>query len=295
MKIGIHTIPMAAYLADPCPSPSLSSSCAHRLLVKSPLHAWAEHPKLGGQSGKQANAADTGSVAHDILLHGEGTIAVIDPAKYPAANGNIPEGWTNPSIRAARDAARSKGLTPILAAEMPAIHAMADTAREFVSRSEIAGIFERGRPEQTIIWREGETWCRARPDWLTDDRDVVLHFKTTKASARPERFIRGIMQDMGYGFALQFYKRGLAAVVGGTEKTRHLILVQEQEAPYACSLIGLAPAKAAIEDARVARAIDLWTECVKTDTWPGYDSRVHWADPTPWELAQSELDQQEGV
>jgi hypothetical protein len=276
MQPGIHDIPMAAYLADPCPKPSLSSSCGHRLITRSPLHAWQEHPKLGAAKQAEVSAANIGSVAHDMLMHGEGTVAVLD----------FPDWRTNAS-KEARAAARAKGKTPILAHELPAIKSMVQRALEFVANSEYAGIFDRGKPEQTIIWREGETWCRARPDWLTDDRDVMLHYKSTQASARAEPFIKGIMQSMGYGFALRFYARGLAAVVGH-DKTEHLILVQEQEAPFACSLIGLSPAKAAIEDVRVALAIATWRTCVATDFWPGYDSRVHWADPTPWETAEAE-------
>ncbi len=283
MNPGIHNMPMAEYLADPCPEPSLSSSCAHRLLSRSPLHAWQEHPRLGAV-GSESGVADKGSVAHDLLLGGEGKIAVIDPADFPAKNGNIPDGWTNPAIREARDAARDSGLTPILAADFAAIRSQVDAAREFLANSEIAGVLDRGQPEQTIIWREGDTWCRARPDWLTDNHDICLHFKTTDASAKADSFIRGIMQNMGYGFALRFYARGLAAV--SDAKTQHLILVQEQNAPFACTLIGLTPAKEAVEDVRVIKAIETWRKCLAENRWPAYDTRVHWAEPTAWELAE---------
>jgi len=288
---GIHPgMSMADYLADPCPSPSLSSSTAHRLLTRSPLHAWQSHPRLGGAT-TESGVADKGSVAHDLLLGGEGKIAVIDPNDYPAKNGNIPEGWTNQAIREARDKAREAGLTPILAEAMSAIREQVAAAREFIAKSELAGVFDNGEPEQTIVWQEGDIWCRARPDWLARDLSVMLHFKTSETSVRPEPFIRGVMSSMGYGLAMQFYARGLIAVSSAGAKTTHVILCQEQEAPYACSLIGLTPAKVAIENARVERAIKVWQECMKTQAWPGYDGRIHWAEPTAWELADAEAQQ----
>jgi hypothetical protein len=212
-----------------------------------------------------------------MLLGGEGAI---QPLNFPD--------WRTNASKDARAAARAAGKTPVLAHNMPEVELMVAAAQDHVSRSEIAGIFERGRPEQTIIWREPEAgiWCRARPDFLTDDRRIILHYKTTEASANPEKFIRGIMASMGYGFAVRFYARGLAAVSPGD--AQHLILVQEQDAPYACSLIGLAPAKAAIEDARVKAAIATWGRCLATGEWPAYDGRVHYAEPTPWELAEAE-------
>jgi hypothetical protein len=263
---------MAAYLADPCPEPSLSSSAAFKLITRSPRHVYATHPRFQGERGDDSSIADIGSVAHDLLLGGEGKIAELD----------FPDWRTNAS-KEARDRARADGLTPILSHRMPTVRAMVEAAREFVATSEIAGAFDSGAAEQTVIWREGESWCRCRPDWLNDR--IALHVKTTDASARPEPFIRGIMQNMGYGFATRFYDRGLKAV---GRHVSHVLLVIEQNFPHACSLISLTPAKSAVEDARVERAIRLWAQCMATNTWPGYDNRIHYAEPTGWELAEHE-------
>ncbi len=281
---------MAEYLADPCPVPSLSASCALRLITRSPLHAWQEHPRLGGVKGEDAGVADIGSVAHDLLLGGEGKIAVIDPAEYrskptkDSPDGNIPIGWTNTAIREARDSARSRGLTPILLEDFSEVQRMNDAAREFIATSEIAGVFETGAAEQTVVWREGDAWCRARPDWLNGT--TCLHYKTTEASAEPAAFIRGIMRSMGYGFAMAFYARGLSVIAPSVD--RHVILIQEQTAPYACSLISLIPSKWEIEFSSVTRAIKLWSQCMWSSKWPGYSGRIHYAEPTAWELAESE-------
>jgi hypothetical protein len=278
---GIHDIPFSQYLADPCESPSLSSGIAHTLLTQSALHAWSEHPRLNG-TVSNSNEADIGSAAHDVLLGGEDRVAWLDF-----------DSWRTNASKEAREAAREAGRIPMLIHNSPVVNAMVEEAHRFIDGSPLAGVFERGLPERTIIWTEetphnGKVWCRARPDWLTNNHDVMLHYKTTTASARAEKFIRGIMAGSGYGLSLRFYARGLAALLKPEPPTQHLILVQEQEAPYACSLIGLTPAKAAIEDARVALAIAKWGQCVAWDKWPAYDSRVHYAEPTAWELAEEE-------
>ena len=297
IKPGLHLITMDKYLADPCQHPSLSSSCAHKLLARSPLHAWYEHPKLGRKGGDNEDddnlASDTGTIAHDMLLGGEGTICVIDPEDHRSAptkinpDGSVPKGWTNASIRQARDDARTLGLTPILKDKYADVSNMVHAAKTFLATTELAGVLDRGRPEMTMIWEEEGTWFRARPDWLTDNGDVMLHYKTTLASARPEPFIRGLMPSMGYDVALSFYRRGHEAL-GGSPDTQHLIFVQEQAAPYACSLIGLSPVMMAIADEKVNRAVKLWRECMRTKTWPAYSPEIHYADPTAWQLAEAE-------
>jgi hypothetical protein len=301
---GIHTITMAQYLADPCPAPSLSSSCAHTLLTGSPAHAALYHPRLGGASDEPEDDDDDdkanvkiGVLAHDLLLGGPGgsKICVIEPADYPAGNGNIPKGWTNKAIQTARDTAKANGLLPVLGHQMAGARKMAAAAKAFINGpdSPIRGCLEDGTPELTMVWREGETWCRARPDWLTRDYRLMLHFKTTAKSARPDQFIRGIMESMGYDTALAFYKRGLDALLDAdmdfdSQATQHMILVQEQHPPYACSLIDLSPAKMAIAQAKVMRALRIWQSCMTTGHWPAYSAQVHSAEPTPWQLAQAE-------
>jgi hypothetical protein len=239
-----------------------------------------------------SNEADIGSAAHDVLLGGEDRVAWLDF-----------DSWRTNASKEAREAARAAGRIPMLLFNSPVVNAMVEEAHRFIDGSVLAGIFERGLPERTLIWREefGEIkfgnkvgreamsiWCRARPDWLTNNHDVMLHYKTTTASARAEKWIRGIMASSGYGLSLRFYARGLAALLQPAPATRHVILVQEQEAPYACSLIALTPAKEEIEDHRVRIALEKWATCIATDQWPAYDSRIHYAEPTPWELAEAE-------
>lgn len=289
-KVGISRIPMAMYLADPCPVPSLSSGCAFRLLNESPLHAWHSHPRLGGRARDFSSTADTGTTAHDMLLGGEGKICEIRLEDYPSKDGAIPIGWTNNAIRAARDKARENGLTPMLSGELVGVRTMVNAARDFVAKSAIAGVFDSGESELTVIAHDGETILRTRPDWLNLKMGINLSYKTTKGKVSADKFTR-MIDGEGYGFALMFYERALLRAVPESERprtVRHIILAQEQAAPYACALYELSPAKAAIERSQVDRAIRLWANCLADNRWPGYPTSVVQIEPKPWDLAAEE-------
>ena len=71
-------------LPDWCTGPSLSNSMAKILLDKSPAHAYAAHPRLGG-AGRVLPAStlqtfDAGKLAHKLLLGRGAEVVVIDAA-----------------------------------------------------------------------------------------------------------------------------------------------------------------------------------------------------------------------
>ena len=290
-------MPMASYLADPCPVPSLSAGTCKTILTRSMQHVFVEHPRLAGRKRDDSDASDIGTIAHDLLLGGEGKICVIDPEQYRSKptkdnpDGSIPIGWTNGAIRAARDEARANGLTPILAGAMAGARTMAKVARDFLHYSELAGALDHGEGEVSMFWQEGQTWLRARPDWLNHKQKICLHYKTTQASAAPEPFSR-LAVNSGYDVSLAFYRRGFEHLTWQKD-WMHVILAQEQNAPWSCSLLSLDPAAWAIADAKVNRAISLWQHAMQTDRWPAYSGRIAYITPTPWALAEAERMEQE--
>jgi hypothetical protein len=176
--------PSEQYHADPCESPSLSSSIIKILCTQSPMHAKLAHPKLNRNFKPQESGTfDLGTAAHAMLFEGGAGIIKIDPREFPAKNGNIPEGWTNDAIRAARDAARAEGKTPVLAKQYEEIERMFSAARVALLRcTDIPGLslIDEGKKEATIIWQESNgIWCRVRPDCLAHDASIVLDYKTT--------------------------------------------------------------------------------------------------------------------
>lgn len=289
---GVYAgLPMERYVADPCIVPSLSGSIVDELLNRSPRHAWFSHPRLNPKHRPwHREDFDVGTCAHSLLLEGnEDQLAVIDPQDYPSdKTGNVPGGWTNKAIKFARDNARAAGKTPILLESANAVREMVGIAREFIAGSEIAGIFEDGASEQTMIWDEGPSWFRCRPDFLSND-GILLHYKTTARAAEPNSFGRMMMVQMGYDTAAMFYERGYDALHEDRRTgTRSVFLVQETEAPYCCSLLGLDPEMMDLASRKVERAIQLWAHCMKTGKWPAYPARICYISPKPWQVSDFE-------
>ena len=127
-------------------------------------------------------------------------------------------------------------------------------------------------------------WCRARPDMLSADKRVCLDYKSS-ASAAPD-FIAKQIGRMGYDLQSAFYTRGISTVTGA--EPTFVFLFQEIEPPYACSLISLANAYRAVGESKAKRALWLWERAMKTNNWPGYSSKILYAEPRPWDLAQAE-------
>lgn len=289
-KPGLYGgIPMAAYLADPCVAPSLSSSIAITLLQQSPFHAWSQHPRHPKPLPRDdSRVASIGTVAHALVLErSEDSVVVLDPHDFTGPRGGVPKGYTNDLIRAARDEAIADGKTPLLLKDMETCRAMRDAMLEYIERCEIADAFKAGEAEMTAVAQEGPIWLRARPDWISADRKTVIHLKTTARSAKPESFIRGLLPSMAYDVALMFYQRVLAGATGIIPE-RNVILCTEQEPPYCSSLIALDPQYEAIAQSQVERAVRTWAQCMKSGVWPAYPTRIAYAEPKPWMLAEEE-------
>lgn len=275
MKPGIYSLPSEQYHADPCAVPSLSNSIAKALLDQSPMHARMAHPKLNPAHRPDENSRfDLGSAAHAVLLEGnQSKVCVIDAAD-----------WRTKDAKAKRDEARANGLLPILAKHDSAIKRMVKAAQDFISASPLRGVWKAGKPEQTVIWEDEGVTCRAMMDWLTDDRKLILDYKTTD-SAHPDVFGRQIAR-MGYDMQAAFYTSGIIAQ--GYDEPRFVFLAQEIEPPHACSLVELHSSYMEIAHAKYTRAVSLWRECMTRNQWPAYPTTITTALPPVWAMAKHE-------
>ncbi len=265
-----------AYHADPVIKPSLSSSVARILIDKTPRHAWVAHPRLNPDYEPEVSTKfDLGSVGHTYMLRDVGGVRVVDAAD-----------WRTKAAKEARDEARENCQTPILVGQMDEVQKMVAAGREQIAmlddeadrRAFVQGT---GRAEQTLVWKEGEVWCRARLDWEPDLRDVFHDYKTTSASAEPETWARTLY---GFGGDVQagFYRRGLRAVLG-IELPEWRFIVQEIKAPYALSVVALGAGALDMAERKAKWAIDTWARCMAEDKWPGYPSKPYYIDPPSYE------------
>lgn len=276
IKTGFHDMPDAQYHADPAPVASLSASIAKVLIGKSPLHAWYAHPKLNPNHEAEHSAAfDFGTAAHDALLLGMDRVHVIDA-----------KDWRKADTQAERDGARAAGKIPILKDKYLSLSDMVTVATLAIKQCpDLSGMtLADGKAEQTLIWRHGETWCRQKMDWIANDRSLIIDYKTAGGSAEPTDWTRTNLVTNGNDLQGAFYRRGVAEETG--KEPAFVFLVQEVEPPYACSFIGLPPAFIALGEAKVADALALWAQCMKSGNWPAYSRRIVWPDPPAWAEAR---------
>jgi len=269
-KPGIYEMPLTDYIADPCHEPSLSASVAHTLITESPIHAFVQHPRLNkGRIDSGSTKMDIGTIVHGMVLEGDESRLVIVEA----------DDWRTKVAKETRDAARLAGLVPVLAGDMGMIREIAAAAKSAIANSELADDFtpETGKPEQTLVWNEGEIWLRSRPDWLTNDHRLIIDLKTTAGSAEPMAWMKTML---GNGNDLQAVL-GLRGIKALDPKSRcsFVFWVVEQNPPYASSFVGLSPQFLEMSEHKLERAIREWTDCVTTNTWPGFPGRICWLEP----------------
>lgn len=271
-------LPMDDYVRDrvPAPSPTLSSSIAHRIISRSPLHGWARHPRLNPDWEQETNDAfDLGSAVHAVLLEGKRDIlAVCDFA----------DDWRSKDARAFRDEARAEGKIPLMPAQAAVVDRMVGAATRAILSRDLAGIGPLDA-EQTIVWHEENAWLRCRPDLIARNGSVILSYKTTSAVAEPDRYVRNII-DLGYEMQAAFELRGATEVFGAEPK--YVWIVGETTEPFAVSLIGMTPALREYAMERYDLAVERWTDCLNRNDWPGYPTRVCYVDVPGYAAAQWE-------
>jgi len=274
---GLYTISDAAYHADPVPGGSLSSTGARHLITSCP--AMFNHEQNNPEKPKKA--FDLGRAAHQEVLGEGGGVVTVNATD-----------WRTKAAQEARDAAYAEGLTPLLAADVEVIHAMAAAIRSHELASALLNP-DHGTPEQSGFWIDPETgvWRRLRVDWFPDRRSgrtIVPDYKTS-ISADPREFAKAAA-NFGYHQQADWYLDGLKTLRGDPDMA-FVFIVQEKTAPYLVSVVQL-DANAMEAGRRLnRRALSIYADCTQTGVWPGYTSGVEVVGLPRWYLNRIEGDQ----
>lgn len=284
-------IEMDRYLEQP----AMSAGLVKAIINECPRAAWHQSWLNPARERDDSNVSDAGSIAHMILLEGSADCCVVvDPEDHPAEKtGNIPDGWTNKSIKTARKAIREAGKIPVLKPDMLLIENMVDSASHFIeslknTEPAIWAAFQPdgGDSELTCIWDDDGLLCRMRPDRITHDRKLIIDPKFSARTTEPATWARTQMTPMGYWISAAMYRRGCQKTFGTSPE--YIFLVIGQNDPHLCSLVGVDPAGFEYGGSQVERGLRTWRECVKRGYWPGYPQRVCYPEVKPWEFAEEQ-------
>ena len=247
-----------------------SSHLASTLYSQTPYHAWMNHPKLN-PNYKPINKKefDIGTAAHELMLKkDDNKICVLEYDNFR----------TNDS-KYDKKISYENGIIPILREDYEKINQMVDTGKEFIELSPIAGIFNNGNPEVTILGNAFGADFKSRLDWLTSDMSIIFDYKTSK-SANPKKFARDIF-NFGYDIQAAAYKEI-------SKCNTYIWFVQEIEYPYLCSIIVLDSVTQEIGRNKLKIACKKWLECLRTKKWPAYGNNIHEIEPKPWDVEEVE-------
>lgn len=263
------------YHGDPAPEPSLSASIACTLLMQTPIHAWAKHPRLNSEWAEQLglNEPDSdrkrelGSVAHELLLGRGRGIAIIDADDYRTKDA-----------REQRDEALRQGKTPCLAAEFERAEEIVDCIRHGLERipgADHAFKDGNGSSEVAGIWHEPhhDVWGRILIDWL-EPNGTLWDLKSTGAGLSDEAIRRKIAAEC-LDLRCAWYVRGLTRLkpeLAGRVAV-NLVFV-ETKPPFEVRIVRLTNASLNMGHRKVAFCLDLWARCLKSGRWPGYPREI---------------------
>lgn len=277
-------IPAAEYHADGIGQsrPSLSSSIAHVLTSKSPLHAFMQHPKLGKQPREATPEMDRGTLLHALAL---GTPVEVSPVDY--------NDWRTKAAQAQRDLAREHGMVPMLAREWDDLQEVAASLRKELVEQGITLKTLTGQVEQVVVWEEqtaaGPVLCRGMIDHL--DGAAILDLKTIR-DAHPDTCTRSIM-DRGYHLQAAAYcsaVRQLYPELAGRESFRWAFCeILPPGSPRRVVLTVAKPSGAMRElgAALWAQACETWGRCLAADSWPAYVVGEAALEPPAWAMKET--------
>jgi hypothetical protein len=275
-----HDMLAADYHADPCPEPSLSSSIAKVVLSDTPLHAWAQHPRLNlmrEPDRDPTRVAEIGTAAHKLLLGRGAEIVIIDAKTYQSS-----------AAKEERATAYANGHAPILTADHADAVRLADNARRALEQIEGCAGFFAGQSEVVMAWQDmGGAWCRGMIDRLTmDDRSAIIWDVKTTAAGLSDKALGARIAE-GYDLQAAMYVRGLSQLfpaLAGRIRFRWIFI--EQDEPHEVRVIEADRATLTIGDKKAAFAIEVWRRCLSANEWPGYRREISTVEYPVWSEAQ---------
>lgn len=266
---GVYDLPAADYFADPVPGGSLSSTGARRLLEVPPARWLYEksHPT------PPTPAMVLGTAVHSLTLGTGPKVVEIDA-----------DDWRTNKAKAERDEALAVGNVPLLRDDYGQAFQMATAVLSHPLASHLF-TYERGKPEQALVWRDEEfgIWRRSMVDHLPhpggDVRPILVDLKTTD-DASPRGVIKSVTR-YGYDRQAPFYQDGYRALFPGSDPAFLFVFV-EKPPPHLVRVVELDQLSLLAGADANRRALEIYRDCVESGIWPGYDQEIHLISLPPW-------------
>lgn len=124
----------------------------------------------------------------------------------------------------------------------------------------------KGKVEHTLQWAQEGHACKGRVDFLTDD-DVLIDVKSAR-DITPGGFGRSVAK-YHYNTKMAWYRHAIAEAMGRQVRRCVFIAVQSVE-PFDIAIETLTEWQLASGDDHWQSLFAEWSECKRTDRWPGH-------------------------
>lgn len=270
MQAGIHLdVPSATYFGDPCPRPSLTQTLAKVFINKSPKHGWLAHPRLNpGWEPGRGDGYDKdriiGDAAHAYVLGRGKQVVVIGH-----------DNFRGQEARQERDAAFDAGRVPILPHHDIIAQEMAGVLHSRIRGQELFAARWAAADSEVVVAAEVEgIWCRAMIDRLTHDRRTVFDYKSGALSVAPH-VVAYKLADQGADVQAAMHELLLDTIdPESAGRRQHIFICQENEPPYAITVVDLSEAWLTMGRKKLAMARMIFKSCLAKNEWPTYPQEI---------------------
>ena len=246
------TLPMQEYRAHPAVSKSDLD-----LIHRSPAHF---------REAKANPEPPTPAMIWGTMYH----LMILEPDLFQACYAVLPDGIDRRTT-AGKEAwlawqAENEGKTPVDRPTLVQLNGMRDA---LCANSRACEALTGGVAEQSIFWDEDDCTCKCRPDYIK--RGLLVDLKTC-LDARPDAFSRACW-NYRYHVQAAYYSRGYG-VEYSEQPEGFLFVAQEKEPPYAVAIYLADEAMVEQGWREAATDLEVYRQCVETDTWPAYPEIV---------------------
>lgn len=274
---GVHRdVPSELYHA---PRLGVVSKSALDKVRRSPAHyrAWLD----GTDTEETTDALRFGQAFHCALL---------EPERFESVYAVAPDfGYIRKTASTTKEEAKANkdrrdawriehaGKMPLDAFDANCIAGMVASIQRHPLASKM---IRQGVSELTLKWTDDETGltCKSRLDYYVESLGMIVDTKSC-LDARGSKFLRDVIN---YGYEIQDALYRSAAIKLGLPAQHFVFLAVEKMAPYAVATYSLEETGIASGYSKARSAIDRLAECMKTDTWPGYEVGIKTLDWPPW-------------
>jgi len=249
--------------ADYHAHPAISKSHLD-LIARSPLHYWARYIDPNRVPTEPTDAMRLGTAVHTLTLEAdqfEARYAVVPAVdrRYKAGK----EAW-------AKFQSEAGGRELIDADDRAIISRMAESVWRHPAAAML--LHWQGKAETTHMWTDPTTGaeCKCRPDWLTNDGNLIIDLKTTEdARSGFQRSVANYRYHCQASWSLD----GVEAATGH-RPAQFIFICVEKKPPYAVAVYAADAEMIQIGAETAARDLARLVECKASNTWPGYSDQI---------------------